>query len=94
MRRQGRCKAFAVTMSSLFFDYPCKGGEGTEKAAVATDLAWCKSENLLACALDSGRVAIYQDEVRHAPARAYPCGCVCVVNFQAWYSISEELKVG
>lgn len=49
--------------SSLFFDYPCKGKESDERA-VATNIAWCKSENLLACALDSGRVAIYQDEVR------------------------------
>lgn len=49
-------------MSSLFFDYPCKAGDKDERA-VATDLAWCKCENLLACALDSGRVAIFQDEV-------------------------------
>lgn len=49
--------------TSLFFDYPCRGGSGQEQRAVATDIAWCKSENLLACALDSGRVAIYQDEV-------------------------------
>ena len=50
-------------MNSLFFDYPCKGDDREEGGAVSTDLAWCKSENLLACALDSGRVAIYQDEV-------------------------------
>lgn len=49
--------------TSLFFDYPCSSKGESEQAAVATDLAWCKSENLLACALDSGRVAIYQDEV-------------------------------
>lgn len=50
-------------MNSLFFDYPCKGDGRDERGAVSTDLAWCKSENILACALDSGRVAIYQDEV-------------------------------
>ena len=50
-------------MNSLFFDYPCKGDGRDEQGAVSTDLAWCKSENILACALDSGRVAIYQDEV-------------------------------
>ena len=50
-------------MSSLFFDYPCKAGDKDERA-VATDLAWCKCENILACVLDSGRVAIFQDEVR------------------------------
>ena len=49
-------------MNSLFFDYPCKGDGRDERGAVSTDLAWCKSENILACALDSGRVAIYQDE--------------------------------
>lgn len=51
-------------MNSLFFDYPCKGDGRDERGAVTTDLAWCKSENLLACSLDSGRVAVYQDEVR------------------------------
>lgn len=50
-------------MNSLFFDYPCKGDGRDERGAVSTDLAWCKSENILACALDSGRVAVYQDEV-------------------------------
>lgn len=50
---------------SLFFDYPCRrgDGEGRDERAVPTGLSWCKSEDLLACALDSGRVAIYQDEV-------------------------------
>lgn len=48
--------------TSLFFDYPCKR-DGSEEREVVTELAWCKSENLLACALESGRVAIYQDEV-------------------------------
>lgn len=47
--------------TSVLFDYPCKGDD---ERAVPTDLAWCRSENLLACALDSGRIAIYQDEVR------------------------------
>lgn len=50
--------------NSLFFDYPCNSKGDGDRAATVTDLAWCKSENLLACALDSGRVAIYQDEVR------------------------------
>ncbi|CAN0370045.1 unnamed protein product [Pylaiella littoralis] len=49
-------------MDSLFFDYPCKGSDRDERGAVPTDIAWSKSENVLACALDSGRVAIYQEE--------------------------------
>ncbi|CAM9286859.1 unnamed protein product [Discosporangium mesarthrocarpum] len=47
-------------MSSLFFDYPCKG-EGIHGGS-PTDLAWCKSENILACAWDSGTIAFFDDE--------------------------------
>ncbi|CAM9668740.1 unnamed protein product, partial [Ectocarpus sp. 12 AP-2014] len=84
----------SITMNSLFFDYPCKGDGRDERGAVTTDLAWCKSENLLACALDSGRVAVYQDEGAEVAAASIARGNrqrACVMD---WSPRGRLLAIG
>ncbi|CAM9713946.1 unnamed protein product, partial [Choristocarpus tenellus] len=48
-------------MNSLFFDYPCKAAN-SDTVVPSIDLAWCKSENVLACAMEHGGIAFYEDE--------------------------------